>query len=278
MGPSETPAAVPGVPPPSIERSERPRLMIAEDHRVVAAALRKLLEPVYSIVAVVHSGTELLTVLREVPADCLLLDLCMPGHHAITLIPTIRELQSGLKIVVLTMLVDRVIADACLRSGAHAFVPKDADEEEVRLAITTVLAGGQYLSPHVPGTNHPVSRAAQRLGLERLTTRQQEILLLLGQGKHAAQIAETLGVGRSTITFHLKNLMRVLAVSTSDALLQLAVLMEATVPMPPPRTRRARRKLRETCSVSPARSDRVHLHRTSSAGEARRASVSVELP
>jgi DNA-binding NarL/FixJ family response regulator len=225
------------------------RVIIADDHRVLAEGLRTLLEPTYTVVGMAHSGTDLLPILRTAPADCLLLDLMMPGQNGFSLLPLIRRIQPALKIVVLTMLVDRVIAEACLRAGADAFVPKDADGEEVLDAISTVLAGKRYLSPRVPKTSHHVGLAAARPGLEGLTPRQYAILRLLSSGKRPAHIAEDLGVSRSTVTFHIQNLMRVLGVPTTDALLQWAVLTA-----PPPRNgarlrwnRTARGEVRRAC-------------------------------
>lgn len=199
------------------------RVIIADDHRVLAEGLRTLLQPTYTVVGMVHSGTELLPPLAVTPADCLLLDLLMPGQHGLALVPAIRRIQPDLRIVVLTMLVDRRVAEAALAAGADAFVPKDADRHEVLGAIATVLAGGRYLSPRIPKTTHRVGLAA-RPGCERLTPRQETILQLLGSGKRPAQIADALGVSRSTVTFRLANLMRVLGFCSTDALLQWAVL------------------------------------------------------
>jgi len=113
-------------------------------------------------------------------------------------------------------------------------VPKDADREEVLHAIAAVLAGERYVSPRVPKRSHSVGVDAACPGLERLTPRQQGILLMLGNGRLPAQIAAALHVSRSTITFHLRNIARVLGIPTKERLRQWAVLMALESPPPPP--------------------------------------------
>jgi DNA-binding NarL/FixJ family response regulator len=249
MRTSDAPAAV----SQSTRRTNRARLIIAEDHRVVAAGLRTLLTVDYSVVALTHSGSALLAALHARPADCLLLGLMLSDHHGVSLISTVRKQWPDLKIVVLTMLVDRVIANACIAAGAQAFVPKAADDDELRHAIDTTLAGGLYLSPRVPRTNHPVSLEARRVGLERLTPRDQDVMLLLGEGKRPAQIAAALGVGPSAVTYHLQRLMRALGAPTQKELVRLAVLMRACEPScPPPRELADYGRRREVAPARPA--------------------------
>jgi two-component system capsular synthesis response regulator RcsB len=132
--------------------------------------------------------------------------------------------------VVVTMLGDPHLADACFQAGALAFVPKDADREELLAAIDAALADRRYRSPRLPKTAHGVGPAGGP-GFERLTPRQLAIMRMLADGKRPAHIAAALGVSRSTVTFHLHNLMRILGVTSSDDLLRLAVLHA------PPRSR-----------------------------------------
>jgi DNA-binding NarL/FixJ family response regulator len=200
----------------------RPRLIIADDHRLVAAGFRSLLESSYEIAGIAITGDELLAVLAQCPADCLLLDLVMPGHNGLSLIPTVRRLQPELKVVIVTMLVDRVVADAAVGAGASGFVPKDSSREELEVALSTVLAGGLYMSPRVPKTTHRVGLDARHPGLERLTPRQEQILLFLGEGRSQTEIARQLGVSKCTVTLHKRNLMRALGFTTSGALIQFA--------------------------------------------------------
>lgn len=207
----------------------RPRVIIADDHKMIVAGFRSLLEREYEIAGVAHTGDGLLHLVSECSADCLLLDLLMPGRNGLELIPTIRKLRPEMRILVVTMLLDRVMAEAAFSAGASGFVAKDSGVEELRAALSAVLGGGMYMSPRVPKTSHRVGLTARHLGLHRLTPRQEEIVLLLGEGRSEAEVARLLGLRQSTITFHKHNLMRVLGIVTDSALTQYAVLVRAGI-------------------------------------------------
>ena len=228
---SSKPAMDEPLPPAPPNPVPHTRLIIADDHRVVTEGLRRILEPVHTVVAVVHSGDHVIPLLRTTPADCLLLDVMMPGQNGYTLLPQIRDAQPALKVVVLTMFVDRLLARECLAAGAHAFVPKDADGAELLGAIATVLAGGTYLSPRVPKITHRVGLAARVPGFEPLTPRRQEIVELLGHGLRPAEIADQLGIGRSTVTFHLRVAEETLGLAPDGLREWLALMAD---PSPPP--------------------------------------------
>jgi two-component system response regulator NreC len=164
------------------DSSSRPCLILADDHRMIVESLCTTLGREYDISGVANGGDELLALLRRSTADCLLLDLVMPGKNGLELIPGVRNLRPAMKILVVTMLLDRALANTSLFAGASGFVPKDASIAELKLAISEVLAGRCYVSPRVPKSSHRVGLAAHHTGLHLLTPRQEEILLLLGQG------------------------------------------------------------------------------------------------
>ncbi len=196
---------------------------------MIVAGLCALLGREFEIAGVAYTGDELLALLRECAADCLLLDLMMPGHNGLELIPEIRSLRPQMSILVVTMLLDRGIAKAALAAGASGFIPKDASIADLKGAIGEVLAGRRYLSPRLPKTTHRLSLESRHVGLHRLTARQQQIVLLLGEGKSETEIARALGLGLSTITFHKRNLMRELGIETDGGLMKYAVLVRAEV-------------------------------------------------
>jgi DNA-binding NarL/FixJ family response regulator len=209
--------------------ASRPQLILVDDHRLVVEGMRTLLDRHFRVVAVAYSGDQLLSLLRTRTADCLLLDLDMPGRNGLELVPLVRRMQPQLRILAVTMHVDRVLVEAALSAGAHGFVPKDADSGELRRAIATVLAGRRYVSPRVPARSHRLSLDARHRGLQRLTIRQQQILLMMGEGTTAKEVAEALHVRPSTITFHKHNIMRLLGIETEGGLVRHAVLLRAAV-------------------------------------------------
>ena len=206
-------------------KHRRPRLAIADDHRLLVQGLQKMLGRRFEIVGVAYAGEELLELLRTTPADCLLLDLSFPGRSGLDMLPDIRALQPDLRIVVLTMHVDRILAEAALAAGALGFVPKDSGMEEVEMALTEALAGRRYLSPRIPKFTHGVGLDATHLSLSRLTSRQQEILRLLGQGKTSGEIGDSIGVTESTITFHRARIRKLLGLSSEWEMARFAILL-----------------------------------------------------
>ena len=206
----------------------RARLILADDHHLLVQGMRSLLEARFDVVAVAHSGAELLAVLERTDADCLLLDLAMPDHNGLELMPDIKALRPDLKVLVVTMHLDRVLADAVLHAGAHGFIPKDSGTEELEAAIRTVLAGRRYVSPRVPKISYRVALGAEHEALARLTPRQQEILRLIGLGKTTAEIARTLGVGPSVVSFHRHNTRKALGIESEWGLVRYAILMQVS--------------------------------------------------
>lgn len=206
-------------------KREQARLIIADDHRMVVQGLEQMLGQRFEIVGVAYAGDELLKLLQRTPADGLLLDLSLPGRSGLDILPEIRTLQPDLKVLVLTMHADRVLAEASLAAGALGFVPKDAGMEELKLALSEVLAGRRYVSPRVPKSSHRVGLDAMHASLARLTERQQAILRLLGEGLSSAEIGDKLGLSENTITFHRKRIRMILGLATEWELTREAILV-----------------------------------------------------
>lgn len=206
-------------------KPDRARLVLADDHRMVVQGLEQMLGRRFEIVGVAYAGDELLELLRDTPADGLLLDLSLPGRSGLDVIPDICALQPDLKILVLTMHADRVLAEAAIAAGALGFVPKDAGMEELELALSQVLAGRRYVSPRVPKSSHRVALDALHASLARLTERQQTILRMLGQGLSSAEIGDKLGLSEATITFHRKRIRTILGLSSEWELTRQAILV-----------------------------------------------------
>lgn len=206
-------------------KRDRPRLLIADDHRLLVQGLQELLGRHFDVAGVAYDGDGLLELLRTTAADALILDLSLPGRSGIDLLPDIRRAKPDLRILVLTMHADRILAEAVLAGGALGFVPKDAGMEEVEKGLGEVLAGRRYVSPRVPKHSGRVALDAMHASLAKLTPRQQRILKLVGEGKTSAEIGERLGVSEATITFHRHNIRKALGLSSEWALLRHALLV-----------------------------------------------------
>lgn len=210
-------------------RNRRPRLILADDHRLVIDALRRALDVEFRVTGVATDGDGVIDLLSCQSADAVLLDLDMPKRCGLQLIPWISRSRPDVRIVVLTMHIDRGLVTACMNAGAHAFVPKDAPLEELVFAVHETLAGRNYISPRVPKSTHRVSLDAEHMALQRLTDRQQAVLLKLGEGQTAVEISRDLQVSPSTITFHKQNLMKALGFDDEAMLMQYAVLVRTSL-------------------------------------------------
>jgi len=202
-------------------------LLIADDHAMVVEGLRRLLEPRHRVVGVAHSGSETLKLVAEQEADCLLLDLSMPEGNGLDLLAPIRKLRPGLKIIIVTMFVDKALAEAALVAGADGFIPKDAGIEELQNGIVEVMAGRRYVTRAALKRGAP-ALDEQGLGLAQLTPRQREIVRLVGEGKSNAEIAEALGLNEKTITFHRTNIRRALGIPNEWGLVRYAMMARLT--------------------------------------------------
>jgi len=203
------------------------RLLIADDHALVVEGLRRLLEPMHQVVGVAHSGPEVLELVSREAADCLLLDLSMPGGNGLDLIAPIRARRPELRILIVTMFVDKTLAEAALQAGADGFVPKDAGIEELQAAIVEVMAGRHYVA-RAALKRGAAALDEQGLGLAQLTPRQREIVRLLGEGRTNLEIAEQLGLTEKTITFHRTNIRRALGIPNEWGLLRYSMLARLT--------------------------------------------------
>ena len=222
--------------PPSIAGVEQaqspepgPRLVICDDERLVAEGLRGTLEPEYSVAGIAASGAELMALLGTATADCVLLEVGLVNPSGLEVLKTIHALHPGLKVLVLTIYEDRLIADTCLHLGANGFMPKSATADELKEALRQVLRGDRYVSPRVPKSSHRSGLAAAHLAMRGLTPRDQEIMRLMGDGARPAEVAAELGISRVTVSLHLKQIRRRLGVHSARELVRYAVLVAASI-------------------------------------------------
>jgi DNA-binding NarL/FixJ family response regulator len=203
----------------------RASILIADDHALVSLGLRELLRGTFTVVGVVGDGREVHDAVERTRPDVLLLDLSMPHRNGLDLIPELVEAFPELRILVVTMHVDRALADLALKSGAHGFVPKGSSADELTYAIGQVLGGARYISPKIPRRSFRDGAALEDPALDRLTPRQRRVLELIGQGKTSAEIAEALNLGVRTIEFHRGQIRKVLGVSSEKGLIRYAIML-----------------------------------------------------
>lgn len=203
----------------------RALVLICDDHPLVSHGLRSLLAPTFVAVGVVSDGREVIGEIARTRPDILLLDLSMPHRNGLELIPEIRAAFPAVKILVVTMHVDRALADLALQGGAHGFIPKEASAEELNGAIEAVLAGRTLISPRVPKRSFRDGAAVDHPALDRLTPRHHQILRLIGDGKSTSEIGAELGVSPRTVEFHRASIRKSLGIASETGLMRFAILL-----------------------------------------------------
>lgn len=208
-----------------VSRNWRLRLVLAEDHGLVAAGLASLLADHHEICGIAGSGKALVALLEQIPIDCVLLDVSMPEQSGLDILPQLRERWPLLKIVMLTMHNDRAMADAAIQMGANGYLPKDVGFDELMMAIDLVASGRFYVSPRVPAYTDQIGMHAIHPSLQSLTPRQEQVLVMVSEGKSTATIADTLHLSESTVTFHRSNIRKKLGITSESGLHEFAALL-----------------------------------------------------
>jgi DNA-binding NarL/FixJ family response regulator len=203
------------------------RVLLAEDHHLVRAGLRALLDPVpdIEVVGEAGDGREALTLLKTKPADVAILDISMPGMNGLEAAVRMADEFPATKVVILTMHSNEEYVLRALRAGVAGFLLKDAGTAELEGALRAVVRGETYLSPGV--SKKVVEGYLGRSGgvhpLDSLTPRQREVLQLIAEGYSTKQIAGLLGVGVKTIETHRTQLMDRLGIHEIAGLVRYAV-------------------------------------------------------
>jgi DNA-binding NarL/FixJ family response regulator len=204
----------------------RPRVLVADDHYVVAEGLRSLLAPHFEVVGIVSDGRELISAARALDPDVVVLDISMPSLNGIEAAHRMRAANSRAKVVFLTMHREAAYAARALEAGASAFVLKHSAASELVAAIREALKGGKYVTPQIAGDLLDSLRRGAPAGVEapaELTPRQREVLHLVAEGRSAKEIAATLHISRRTAEFHKGRLIKALGVRNTAELIQYAL-------------------------------------------------------
>jgi len=204
------------------------RVLLADDHTLVRAGIRRLLEaqPDIEVVAEAQDGQECLDLTAIHRPDLALVDLAMPGKNGLDVLIDMRRLFPDTAIVMMSMHADPAYVRTALERGALGFVVKEAAPAELEIALRAALRGETFLSPKISARmlGHGPARAAPGAqDIEALPPRQREILRLLAQGKVTKEIAALLGISVKTVETHRARMMETLGIRRSSELLRFAV-------------------------------------------------------
>jgi DNA-binding NarL/FixJ family response regulator len=204
----------------------RPRVLLADDHRIVVEGLRSLLTEEFNLVSVVEDGRAMIDAAKKLQPDIIVADIAMPRLNGIDAFIQLRKEMPRMKAVFLTMHQEIAYARRALEAGASGFVLKHAAPSELILAIRTALSGNVYITPSLTGEILHAMRAGPNPTEQpatQLTSRQREILQLLAEGRSAKEIATSLEISARTVEFHKYHMMEVLGLRNNAALIMFAV-------------------------------------------------------
>jgi len=197
--------------------------MIADDHVVLAEALKLLLEKNYSVIGTVADGRALVREAARLQPDVLIVDIGMPLLNGLDAARRIREQLPKVKLVFLTMQDNPSLAAATLELGSVGFVLKQSAGAELLTAIDKVLQGKSYLTPKLRAEDWVAARARARQFSKQLTPRQRDIVKLCSEGRPMKEIAGHLNLSEKTIEFHKHHIMEIFNLKSNADLVLFAL-------------------------------------------------------
>jgi DNA-binding NarL/FixJ family response regulator len=200
----------------------RPRVVLADDHVMVAEGLGHVIGRVADLVACVTNGLQLVDTVRRERPDVVVSDITMPAMSGLDAMRQLHAERIPARFVFLTVHAEARLAAEAMRAGARGYLLKQAAGEELLEAIRAVMDGRKYLTPLISGDAlWAVAQGAQ--GPPLLTPRQLEVLRLIGLGKRMKEIANTLGLSVRTVEDHKAHLLRALLAESTADLVRFAV-------------------------------------------------------
>jgi DNA-binding NarL/FixJ family response regulator len=205
------------------------RVLIADDHALVRAGIRALVEKIDDVVVVGEAGTgsEALELVRQLRPNLMLLDITMPDGGGFEVLDQIMKKHPEIRVIVLTVHEAGEYAIRALREGAAGFLPKSAASTELEQAIQTVVRGETYISPETSRkTLLEIGRGTtKRDQLATLSPRQREVLRLIAEGRTTKQIAQVLEISVKTVETHRAQLMERLGIHDVAGLVRYAIIV-----------------------------------------------------
>lgn len=205
------------------------RVLIADDHALVRAGIRALVEKIEGMVVVGEAGkgSEALDLARQLRPNLMLLDITMPDGGGFEVLNQVTKKYPDIKVIVLTVHEAGEYAIRALREGAAGFLPKSAASTELEQAIETVVRGEVYISPETSKkTLIEIGKGATKRDLlATLSPRQREVLRLIAEGRTTKQIAQVLDISVKTVETHRAQLMERLGIHDVAGLVRYAIIV-----------------------------------------------------
>jgi DNA-binding NarL/FixJ family response regulator len=205
---------------------KRPRILVADDHVLVAEGLKSMLAPTCDVVGTVTDGRSLLEAAVTLKPDLIIVDIGMPQLNGLDATRQIKRLCPRSRVIIVTMNEDSNLVAEAFGAGASGYLLKHSASKELLHAIQEVLKGGSYLSPRITsGAVAAMLRSGTAKSEEalELTQRQREVIQLLAEGRSMKEIADILTISLRTVAAHKYRVMELLEIKTNAELYRYAV-------------------------------------------------------
>lgn len=210
---------------------KRARILIADDHVLMAEALQHLLQVEFDVVARVSDGRALLKVAGELQPDVVVVDIGMPLLNGLDAGEQLKALHPEIKVIYLTQNREPRYAVEAFRRKASGYLLKDSAASELTTAIREALQNRSYVSPLIAkGIVNHTSASIEDVNLRELSSREREVLQLLAEGKSMKEVAAVLDISPRTVEFHKYRIMEHLGVKSNAELVQHAIKLGLIAP------------------------------------------------
>ncbi|HUJ78681.1 MAG TPA: response regulator transcription factor [Nitrospiria bacterium] len=204
---------------------KRPRVLLADDHKIVVEGLTTLLSPHCDLVGAVQDGRALVEAVKRLKPDVAVVDISMPLLNGIDAALQLKKAKTPTRIIFLTMHPDVTYVTRALEAGASGFVLKHSASSELLTAIREAVKGRLYVTPMIAREvlQRIMQKPASVSGPSELTSRQREVLQLSAEGHSAKEIASLLKISPRTVEFHKLKLMEKLNLHSQAQLVLYAI-------------------------------------------------------
>jgi DNA-binding NarL/FixJ family response regulator len=199
------------------------RLLLADDHKLLAEACKSILEPRYQVIGIFTDGRSLLQAAFTLKPDVVVIDIAMPGLNGLDAGEQIKRKMPLVKLIFLTMTPTAEMAAEAFRRGASGYVLKQSAAQELIVDVNKVIHGESYLSPLIARDAVSCLLSQEKPHRRKITSRQTEVLQLLAEGMSMKEVANILKIKPGTVAFQKYRMMETLGVKTNAQLLKYAM-------------------------------------------------------
>jgi len=201
---------------------------LADDHTIVRQGIKRIIEGVadLTVVGEASDGLELLSLLKILDTDFVILDISMPRLRGIEAIREIKKNFPNVKVLILTMYKDKELLHQAISSGADGYILKENSDKELCFALKKIRRGEIYICPRLAGLADDLAQTRRKIfnpPLEPLTKREREVLRLIAEGKSSKEIANLLFISIRTAQNHRFKIMNKLGIKKTADLIRYAI-------------------------------------------------------